>query len=90
MAQDTALVQTMRGQRNVGSYGRPQTLEIISNITKKSNMSYLKTFRAEAAERLKLYRESADENKAERELLNWLGDKLLESYRNGQEGRKGK
>ena len=53
-------------------------------------MSYLKIFRAEATERLSLYREAADEKKAEKEILDWLAEKLLESYRNGQESRKGK
>lgn len=53
-------------------------------------MSYLKTFRAEATERLDLYREAADEQTARRDFLNWLAEKLLESYRNGQENGKGK
>ena len=53
-------------------------------------MSYLKTFRVEAKERLPLYREATDEKKAERELLDWLAGKLLESYRNGQEQPKRK
>lgn len=51
-------------------------------------MSYLRTFRAEAIERLALYREATDERKAEKEFLNWLAEKLLESYRNGQESGK--
>ena len=53
-------------------------------------MNYLKEFRAEATERLALYREATDGEKAEKEILDWLAEKLLESYRNGQEGRKGK
>ena len=53
-------------------------------------MSYLKTFRVEATERLTLYREATDEKKARKEILDWLAEKLLESYRNGQEMPKGK
>ena len=53
-------------------------------------MNYLRTFRGEATERLQLYREATDEKKAEKEILEWLGTKQLESYRNGQESRKSK
>ena len=53
-------------------------------------MSYLKIFSAEAKERLTLYREATDEEKAEKDILDWLAEKLLESYRNGQEMPKGK
>ena len=51
-------------------------------------MNYRKEFRAEATERLTLYREASDERKAETKILNWLAEKLLESYRNGQESGK--
>ena len=50
-------------------------------------MNYLKTFRGEAIDRLKLYREATNEKKAERDILEWLGTKQLESYRNGQASR---
>ena len=53
-------------------------------------MSHLKIFRAEATERLTLYREASDEQKALKEILGWLAEQILKSYRNGQEGRKGK
>ena len=47
-------------------------------------------FRVEAKERITLYREATGNEKAEKELLDWLAEKLLESYRNGQEQPKGK
>ncbi len=53
-------------------------------------MNYLSTFRGEATERLTLYREATDEKKAEKDILEWLGTKLLESYRNGQASRTSK
>ncbi len=47
-------------------------------------MNYLNIFRAEARERLTIYREAADEKKAEKDILDWLAEKILESYRNCQ------
>ena len=51
-------------------------------------MSYLKEFRAEATGRLELYREAQDEKAGLKNILDWLAEKQLESYRNGQESRK--
>ena len=51
-------------------------------------MSYLKEFRAEANERLDLYDEAEDKQEAGKILLDWLAEKQLKSYRNGQESRK--
>ena len=53
-------------------------------------MSYLKEFRTEATERLELYREAKDEQAALKDILNWLAEKMLQSYRNGQESKAGK
>ena len=53
-------------------------------------MNYLKTFRTEAESRLVGYRDAEDELTALKALLNWLSDKQLESYRNGQASGKGK
>ncbi len=47
-------------------------------------MSYLKNFRAEASERLDMVLEAPDNSARRGDFLDWLAEKILESYRNCQ------
>ena len=48
-------------------------------------MNYLKEFRAEASKRLDMVLEAPDNLARRREFLEWVVEKVLESYRNCQQ-----